>query len=302
MSSAIDVGAAKTFVQLNARLIDRHRFAYLFEGGGAEPVLAALAAYQNPDGGYGHALDADFRGAESQPAFVYTALRILDEVDACRGEVTTRIVDFLASVTAADGGVPILLPSVRQSPSPPWWNLDGMSPDGSLLPTAGIAGILHKNGVMHPWLDAATAFCWRALDALDQTHPYEVESCVLFVDHVPDRPRAERAASRLGELVRNRKMVALERRTGAGAQISPGYADREWHAPLEYATEPTSLARRWFSDEEIERDLDALAESQEDDGGWSFNWRQWNPATTIEWRGAVTVEALQRLRAYGRLL
>jgi hypothetical protein len=96
-------------------------------------------------------------------------------------------------------------------------------------------------------------------------------------------------------------MVALDRRTGEGARVSPGYAEREWHAPLDYAPEPSSLARRWFSDEEIARDLDALAEDQQDDGGWTFNWRTWNPLTTLEWRGAVTVEAIKRLRAYGRL-
>ena len=85
------------------------------------------------------------------------------------------------------------------------------------------------------------------------------------------------------------------------AACAPGYAPGEVHTPLDYALRPDSLARRWFSDAEIALALDALATAQADDGGWSFNWRDWNPATTIEWRGLVTVRALTILRAYGRL-
>jgi hypothetical protein len=36
-------------------------------------------------------------------------------------------------------------------------------------------------------------------------------------------------------------------------------------------------------------------------GGWSFDWRAWNPLARLEARGWVTVEALLKPRAYGRL-
>ena len=48
--------AAKSFIYAQARLLDRHLFAALFEYGGSAPVLAALRPYQNSDGGFGHAL------------------------------------------------------------------------------------------------------------------------------------------------------------------------------------------------------------------------------------------------------
>ncbi len=44
--------AAERFIWVNARLIDRLRFAHLFRGGAAAPVLAALRPYQNADGGW----------------------------------------------------------------------------------------------------------------------------------------------------------------------------------------------------------------------------------------------------------
>jgi len=73
------------------------------------------------------------------------------------------------------------------------------------------------------------------------------------------------------------------------------------HRPLDYARSPHSLARSLFSDEVISAQLDALVAAQQGDGGWMFNWKDWNPATTLERRGWLTVETLRILRAYGRL-
>lgn len=296
-----ELAAAETFLWLNARLIDRHRFAHLFKGGDVEPVVGALRAYQNSDGGFGHGLEPDGRGPDSQPAQVQTALQLLDEVGQCRGPMVTRALDYLASVTGADGGVPTVLPSVRRGPRAPWWDVEGESPPSSLLTTAAIVGSLLSSRVEHPWIHPAAAFCWQALETLEETHPYEIEFSIPFLDHAPDRDRAERAAERLGHLVRERRFVALDPDSIDGIYIPPGYGPGEVHSPLDYARGPTSLARRWFSGEEIERNLDALARGQQHDGGWTFNWRQWNAATTLDTRGAVTIRALTTLRAYGRL-
>lgn len=301
MRSSPDLDAAETFVWLNARLLDRHRYAYFFKGGDAESVIAALGPYQNPDGGFGHALEPDGRGPGSQPLPAYAALQVLDEIGQCHGLMVTRAVDYLASIAMPDGGVPAALPSIRRDPRAPWWNVEGEAPPGSLLPTAGIVGLLQKQRVEHPWLTTATAFCWRAIAALEDTHPYEVDFCLTFLDHVPDRERAEREANRLGRLVQERRLVALDHDAAAEAHVPPGYAPGEVHSPLDYATRPSSLARRWFSDHEIGLHLGALARTQGDDGGWFFNWREWNPASTLEWRGWVTIRALAILRSYGRL-
>jgi hypothetical protein len=42
------------------------------------------------------------------------------------------------------------------------------------VPTAAIAGLLHRRRVDHPRLEGATAFTWRAVDAIAETNPYEV--------------------------------------------------------------------------------------------------------------------------------
>lgn len=64
----------------HARLLDRRRFELLFDGGNTEPALAALRAYRNRDGGYGHGLEPDLRAPESQPASALHAFEVFAEV------------------------------------------------------------------------------------------------------------------------------------------------------------------------------------------------------------------------------
>ena len=62
-----DVGAAQAFLAAHARVLDRRRFERLFEGGSAAAVRDAVAAYRNPDGGFGHGARAR-RALAGQPA------------------------------------------------------------------------------------------------------------------------------------------------------------------------------------------------------------------------------------------
>jgi hypothetical protein len=143
--------------------------------------------------------------------------------------------------------------------------------------------------IIHAPLGGRTDYCWRKLDELDKTDPYEMRAVLPFLDFVPDRQRAENVFAHVGAKILEQNMVAL----------TPT-EQNETHTPLNFASRPASKARRLFSDEVIERHLDALASAQQEDGGWQFNWLAWNPATALEWRGIVTVEALITLRAYGR--
>src|SRR4051795_8969823 len=75
----IDLDAAARFIWTNARLVERHRFAHLFQDGPPERVAEALRPYQNSDGGFGNALEPDLRTPTSQPIAVNSALEDLDE-------------------------------------------------------------------------------------------------------------------------------------------------------------------------------------------------------------------------------
>jgi hypothetical protein len=282
---------AADFVATTARLLDRHRFRHLFAGGDPEPVRIALEAYANPDGGFGHALEPDLRGPDSQPAPTGHALEILlHELERVDDPRVPGACEYLLSISAADGGVPFVLPTARAHPHAPWWQTPD-DPPGSLNPTASLAGLLYAHGVAHPWLDRATEFCWRALDGLEETSPYEMRAIIPFLDHVPDRERAEAAFARIGTLIHQQGLVTVDPEVGGGDK----------HRPYDFASAPGSLAHGLFDDATFERNLDALAAGQEDDGGWPIDWQVWTPAAGLEWRGWMTVWALTTLRAHGSL-
>ncbi|MFF6912364.1 hypothetical protein [Streptomyces sp. NPDC012466] len=295
------VTRAERFVWLTARVLDQHRFAHDFRGGSADQVETALDAYRNEDGGYGHALEPDLRGPVSQPLHTAHALRVLDAVGRCAGQRVERICRYLTAVSTADGALPAIHPSQHGYPTAPFVTvLD--DPPSDLLATGPVVGLLHRNEVWHAWLFRATDFCWQAVESLDKSHPYEIEAAVAFLDAAPDRPRAQAAADRLGRLVRQHRLVALDPGRLDAYPVSPGYAPGEHHFPYDYARTPRSLARAWFTDDEMTRSLDHLAAQQQEDGGWPVRWRHWAPAPAMEARPVVTIDALRVLRAYGRTI
>ena len=281
--------APPQFIDLNARLIDRRRFAFLFGDGDAAAVVEALRPYGNPDGGSGNALEPDLRAPRRTPQPVALAFEMLDEAGAFDDPMVAGApCDWLATIATPDGGVPSVLEPALAHAHAPWWQ-PGPEGQGSIFVTPVLAALLHKHDIEHPWLEGATEMVWRAIGELDVTSPYAARAVFTFLDHVPDRDRAEATMAEIGPRV-------LE----SAVTTDPG-APGEVHFPLDFAPEPGRLSRMPFDDDLIELHLDALAERQRDDGGWMFNWLVWAPLVELEWRGWLTVRALRVLRDNGRL-
>ena len=284
-----DFSAAAAFVAASARVLDRRRFQRLFEGGPAAPVRDAVAAYRNDDGGFGHALEPDCRAPGSQPAAVALALRMMDETEAWDEDLVRGACDWLAAVAPAEGGAAFVEATLAGWAHAPWWVPEEGHP-ASLVATGMIAATLYARGVSHPWLDDAAEVMWNRIAKMDEPGAYEMFGVLAFLQHVPDRERAREVFGRVGPLILERNMVALD-------PEAPG----EVHGVLSFAPEPDSLARVLFDDATVQAHLDHLAQGQKDDGGWTFNWPAWSPAAELDWRGFLTVDALRALRANGRL-
>jgi hypothetical protein len=287
MSSLFD--RAQDFIWRNARLLDRHLFIHLFMGGSLEPVLKALRAYQNDDGGFGNALEPDMRCPTSQPASTEFALQLLDRVDAFTSPMVAPIFGFLTPVTTPEGGIPQALPSVREYPAAPWWNSDDQ-PVASLNPTASIVGLLTKHHIEHQWIDPATAYCWKAIEASEASTYHDLIPVITFLENSADRARADRELQRVKNRIMQTKAVAMD-------PEATGYVKK----PLDWAPTPQSFCRQLFDNDVISTHLSALAGRQAGDGGWPINWEPVSHACEVEWRGWKTIEALTTLQAFGRI-
>ena len=278
--------SAQTFILSNARLLERHLFAFLFRQGNPDHVRIALLAYQNDDGGFGNALEPDKRTASSQPIDQEIALRVLDDI-GFDTRFALQICDFLETITTAEGGVPFVLPTVRDAPRAEWWNTDLDEPPASINPTASIAGLLHKYEIGHPWLTRATNYCWQHIEQLQISSGHDFLCVQLFLEHVADRERAERAFER----------ISTQLMAGGHITYDPS-ASGYVFMPLEYAPSPQNMSRRLFDTTTIQRHLAALANKQQMDGGWPISWPAVSPACELEYRGIVTLNALKTLKAY----
>jgi hypothetical protein len=283
---SIDIDAAQRFVLTNARLLDRHRLAVIVRGAPVEPVLAALRAYRNPDGGFGHALEPAIRDPARQPASTLHALEVLAGVDALDDAMVSEAAAWVATIAEPDGGVPMALPTAAAHPRAPW-----MSPSsgGSFL-TFALAARLRVAGSKDPWLDRATVWCWAELEGGDELSANGVKFALDFLDTVSDDQRAVAAIERLRPRLR----------ADGSIPVSGGVED-ERITPLALSERPNGRSRALFTDDQIEADLDRLESGQQEDGGWTFDWAAWSPGQSVEWRGAMTLWVLTALRANGRI-
>lgn len=286
----VDLQAAARFLHSTARVLERRRFAHMFEGASAEPVLHALYAYRNDDGGFGHAIEPDMRAPTSQPVGVHTALEILHEIGVRDDAMIAAAGDYLATITRDDGGIPFVLEDAMAYPQAPWWQY---ADESSAIQTPINAAAFHRLGVRHPWLEAASEYCFRQIAQLDlsglTTQPgYALQFGVAFLNEVPDAARAEEALDALAPALEPLRAVEPD----PSAEVT---------SPLDLAPEPGCRSRRLFDQATIDRHLEALAGAQQDDGGWWVTWPDWNAAAALEWRGVATMHALRQLRANGRV-
>jgi hypothetical protein len=285
--------AARSFMAGHARVLDRRRFDLLFDGGDAEPVLAALSAYRNADGGYGHGLEPDLRAPESQPAAAFHAFEVFADVAPGTAPEAVQLCDWLDAVALPDGGLPIALPIEDASGCAPFWAQ--ADPQAfSLQITAIVAA--HANRVAvhdpavagHPWLARVTRCCLAAIDALEAAPAaYELAFAVRLLDAVHDRDGAAP-----GLLARLDEYVPRDGRL----RVAGGLPDETlW--PLDLAPEPDRPARALLDEAAVAADLERLAAEQHEDGGWSVDFQSYSAAAALEWRGYATVRALSVLHA-----
>src|SRR5688572_18541020 len=290
---------AASFLTTHGRILDRRRFELVSGNTSAETraaVLAALDGYRNPDGGYGWGLEPDLRAHGSQPASAQHALAAITDAAPATSPHTVALLDWLQSVTLPDGGLPFALPLGDSSGCAPFW-AQADPHASSLQITAAVATQAHraarsdKNVKNHPWFTTATRYCLQAIrDIKEAPFAYVLLFALQFLDVASDSySEARTLLDRLARFV-----------PPNGALPVVGGAEGETLHLLDFAPEPGRPVRSLVDDRAVADDLDRLESGQQRDGGWAVNFNTYSPAAALEWRGYITVGAVDVLRMNGR--
>jgi hypothetical protein len=307
MLSPVAFDRARRFLRCEARALDCGLFQFRFERAAADGVAAALSAYQNADGGFGHALEPDLRTPASSALATGIGLQILKEIDRPASDplVQGAIRYLLATFGAQDQVWRVIPPEANEHPHAPWWHDE----DGSLartfdrfqiIPRAQLVGLLH-----HFSADVPTAW----LEALTERTVADVETIYgLGTGGGDDLAYALSLAEEeaLPEVYSQRLLRRLR-------AVVPGAVSREpaeWQTytihPLKVVHSPGSSVAD-LVEEAIQADLDYQIDHQTAEGTWDPIWT-WGDAypdawqqARHEWRGHLTLETLTVLRAFGRI-
>lgn len=286
---------AEVFIRANGRELDQRLFDFHFKGGSTEAVMTALAAYQNEDGGFGQALEPDFRLPASSPMATSVAFQVMADVDAAADHplVQRAIHYLLATYNKEDGYWPKTFADVNDYPHAPWWHVwadTAPNEEEWPNPTAELTGVLYRYDSLVPddFLTQVTERAYQNIHHLP--HIEDRYSLLCWQRALPDLP--------------------LLLRTPAEAKIRQTYTNWYPFDPdklqelnlLVFAPTPDSLLGEMYGDE-LRPQLNALGQSQEEDGGWSpaWAWGQYEdvwPIAQKEWRGRITLENLLILKAW----
>jgi hypothetical protein len=284
--------AGREFIRREGRLLERRLFATCFEGADGAGVLDALRGYSNDDGGFGHGLEPDKRCPASLPIDVEVALHAMATARTADPALIRGACQYLAKVAdaaEANGAVPPAFPVIEGYPRAAHWTEWTYQP--GLNPTAGLVGVLWQLGAEHPWIAAAARYCWGQLESGSlPADGHAISEVLIFLEHSPERDRADAMAAKIGGQMAGTPMVRLD-----PDDTSYGLS------PLAFAPSADSRWRSLFGDDVLQAHLDRMEAQQQDDGSWPIAWEPPGQAALQEWRGIVTLDNLRTLVSYGRL-
>ncbi|MEO3944054.1 hypothetical protein [Gorillibacterium sp. CAU 1737] len=290
----------------NARPLELARWQYHFEDGSAENVLRALAAFQNEDGGFGHALDGDNWNPNSTPYNAGIAIEVYRELnlyDPSHPLVEKTLAYLTHTEFLTEKGWPFTIPSNSDYPHAPWWTYSEQNnEENGYHATGGLVGFILRcgdkgSGLYSKALGIADGMMEK-LREQDKLEQHEIGAyCTLLKDiqaaELTDRFESEWLAKRLHALVNE----AIERDPAKW----PSYSMR----PTMYIDSPNSP---FYPGNEalVEEELSYLLRSRREGAVWAimWTWADCEREFAISerwWQGYWAVRNVLLLKAFHRL-
>ena len=294
---------AMAFVREQGRDLDRALLAHHIEAGSADDVLAALASFQNDDGGFGHGLEPDLRTPASSVIATTVAFQNFRSLRVpADHSMVRRAIEYLLEAYDVSRQVwPIIPPETADAPHAPWWDYAASEAGfGGFLvnPRVEIVGYLHDYSGIVPTdlLDTLTAAVFEHLASL----PDEVEMhdiiCFVSLAETASLPQSYR------DRIWAKLAIAAEHGVAREPEQLTGYVLK----PLYLVSSPESPLAAGLADE-VAMNLDFEIKQQGEDGAWSpnFSWGEQHPEAwqiaKREWQARITLSTLRVLRDFGRI-
>jgi hypothetical protein len=299
---------ARAFMYLNARPLDMARWQYHFECGSKDAVINALSFYQNADGGFGHALEADAWNPNSSPIQTWAATEILREVGFTDGRhpVIRGILRYLDSGRDFDGaGWFNTVKSNNDFPHAPWWHTESESVcHNGYNPTACLAGFIIRFAEADSPLYALGArIAGEAaayLMAADDLNDMHTISCFISLAQYLDE--SGKTGLICHESVLKKLRAAVDR---VLTRDVSAWQDSYVCRPSQFFRSADSLF--YPGNEDIARfECDFIENSQTADGSWNVTWawadypEQWALSKNW-WKADIVIKNLLYLRGFSRL-
>lgn len=292
----LDITNTGRWIHRNARGLELAKWRFYFEGGDAESVIDELQYYQNTDGGFGHALEADCWNPASAPSQMFYAIHILHELayqDTTHPVIQNMLRYLESGKDMVDGFWVSILPSNNQYPHAPWWTKTDRKTFDVYMPNADICWFILKFAQKDsPLYDKAVSMVQRMLNLFlsqKEVEPHSLESIMFLLRELQKTDSScgqlEDAATAHGiQLMRG--LIEVNPDTWTAYCITPSFFIHDRLHPLypEYR-------------ELLKLEVQRLMETRDADGCWDINWvwQEYESAYRLSanwWKSSVTMQKL----------
>ena len=292
----LDITKTGRWMHRNARGLELAKWRFYYEGGDAEAVVDELQYYQNADGGFGHALEADCWNPASAPSQMFYAIHNLHELayqDTTHPVIQNMLRYLKSGKDMVDGFWVSILSSNNQYPHAPWWAKTDKKTFDVYMPNADICWFILKFAEKDSSLyNKAVSMVQRMLDLFlsqKEVEPHSLESMMFLLRELQKTgsfcgPQADAASAHGINLMRG--LIERDPDTWTAYCITPSFFIHDRLHPLypEYR-------------ELLKLEVQRLTETRDADGCWDINW-VWQDYENVYclsanwWKSSVTMQKL----------
>jgi hypothetical protein len=300
--SQIQIHKAQDFLKESDRKLDYQLYNYYFHNGTKEAVANELATYQNKDGGFGKAIEPDFRLPSSSPLATTVGLQYASEIqlDADHPIITKAIAYLLQTYNEEIGGWSAVSREVNTYPHAPWWQYHEETDKSGVEshwanPSAEIIGYLHEYQQLVPQkllMTVTNLALTRIEKSVAQMEMHDLLCVIKLAEKVDSKNR-----QKLMALMKDKIVQTVAKSEKEWEQYGP--------KPLTFSPSPSALMYPYVKDY-VKENIQYELANFNDEGYWEPNW-SWGQFEDVwlkakeEWKAILTVKMLKSLKEYNMI-